>query len=153
MAHRPWNRVSTVRLTVLPLLTRCNHSIRETQLLTMKFIIPFLLSQSILLPIIVGLIRLRRLDKGYQPFFILLGIGFLTEVVSFILIQGFHTWNAIPVNIYNLAEWTLIVWQFHAWGFLRQKKAWFYTLLIFAACLWMTENLVFMNITSYSPYF
>ena len=119
----------------------------------MKFIIPFLLSQSILLPIIAGLIRLRRIDKGYQPFFILLGIGFITEVISFILIEGYHKSNAIAINIYVLLEWTLIAWQFHVWGFLRQKKSWFYALLIFAACLWITENLVFMKITRFSPYF
>ncbi len=119
----------------------------------MTIIFAFLLSQSILLPIIVGLIRLRRVDKGYQPFFILLCIGFLTEVISFILIQGYGTPNTIPNNIYALLEWTLIACQFHNWGFLRQKKKWFYALLVFATLLWATENLVFRMITHYSPYF
>jgi hypothetical protein len=119
----------------------------------MKIILPFLLSQSILLPIFIGLIRLRRIDKGYRPFFILLCIGFITEVISFILIQGYKAPNAIPVNIYNFTEWALITWQFHVWGFLRQKKKWFYALVVFGACLWMTENLLFMKIILFSPYF
>ena len=119
----------------------------------MKFIFVFLLSQSILLPIITGLIRLRRIDKGYQPFFILLWAGFITEIVSFIMIEVFKTWNTIPVNIYNFIEWLLIAWQFHVWGFLRQKKKWFYALLIFSTCLWVIQNLVFMQITHFNPYF
>lgn len=119
----------------------------------MTIILPFLLSQSILLPIIVGLIRFRRIDKGYRPFFILLCIGFITEVISFILIQGFAKYNTIPNNIYALLEWTLIACQFHVWGFLRQKKNRFYALLVFTTLLWITENLVFKQITLYSPYF
>jgi len=118
----------------------------------MTIIFAFLLSQSILLPIITGLIRLRRIDKSYRPFFILLCIGFLTEVISFIMIQGYRD-NTIPLNIYVLLEWTFIAWQFHNWGFLRQRKNWFYALLIFAALLWATENLIFKQIRHFSPYF
>ena len=119
----------------------------------MTIIFAFLLSQSILLPIIIGLIRLRRLDKGYRPFFILLCIGFMTEVISFILIQGFGKYNTIPTNIYALLEWTLIACLFHNWGFLRQKKNWFYALLAFTTLFWITENLVFRQIALFSPYF
>lgn len=80
-------------------------------------------------------------------------IGFITEIISFVLIQGFHTTNAIPVNIYVLVEWTLIAWQFHVWGFLRQRKRAFYGLLAVGALLWIAENLVFGKITQVVPYF
>jgi len=119
----------------------------------MRSIIFFLLSQSILLPIIAGLIRLGRIGKGYQPFFYLLVIGFLTELISFILIKGFHTSNAIPVNIYTLLEWTLIACQFHIWGVLRQRKKAFYGVLIFTTLLWIAENFIFGKITAVVPYF
>jgi hypothetical protein len=118
----------------------------------MKYII-LLLSQSILLPIIVGLIRLRRIDKGYQPFFILLLIGFCTEVVSTILIRHYHRSNIVAINIYLLLEWTLIAWQFHVWGFLKQNKRAFYGLLVFTTLFWIVENLFFHNITGIVPYF
>lgn len=118
----------------------------------MKFIIP-LLSQSILLPIIIGLIRFRRIDKGYQPFFILLCIGFFTEVVSYILIHQLHKSNVVAINIYLLLEWTLIALQFHVWGFFRQNKRAFYSLLIFTTLFWIGENLVFHHITGIVPYF
>jgi hypothetical protein len=119
----------------------------------MKTIIAFLLSELILLPLITGLIRLRRIGKGYQPFFALLIIGFITEIVSFILIKGFHRSNAIPINIYILLEWTLISLQFHIWGFLGQQKKVFYTLVTITVLLWCVENLVFSKITEFSPYF
>lgn len=119
----------------------------------MKPILIFLISQSILLPLIAGLIRLRRLDKSYQPFFLLLLIGFFTEIISFIIIQGHNQSNALALNIYTLIEWTLIAWQFHVWGFLEQRKRAFYSLLIFTTLLWVTVNLVFGKINEFSPYF
>ena len=119
----------------------------------MRTIVAFLLSQSILLPIIMGLIRFRRLDRSYWPFFILLLIGFLTEVIGFIIIQGYHGSNFIVLNIYALIEWTLTAWQFHVWGFLRQKKSLFYVLLAFTTICWIIENLVFHHIMDIVPYF
>lgn len=119
----------------------------------MRFILSELMSQSILLPLIAGLIRLRRIDRRYQPFFILILVGVLTEVISFILIMPMHRSNLIPVNIYILVEWVLIAWQFHEWGFLSQRRRTFYALLAFTVGLWMVENLVFHGITQIVPYF
>jgi len=116
-------------------------------------IIVFLISQSILLPLIAGLVRLRRIGKGYQPFFALLVIGFFTEILSFVLIKGYRASNAIPINIYILAEWTLIATQFHIWGFLKQRKQIFYIFLIATSLVWVVDNLFFGMITGFSPWF
>lgn len=113
----------------------------------------FLLSQSILLPLIIGLVRLRQIDRSYQPFLLLLGIGFLTELASYVLIKKFHTSNAIAVNIYTLIEWVLIAWQFHVWGFLKQRNKLFYGLVIFVSLVWVVENIIFRKITEIVPYF
>ncbi|HTI10093.1 MAG TPA: hypothetical protein VL832_16105 [Puia sp.] len=118
----------------------------------MKFVFVFLLSQSILLPIITGLIRFRRLDKGYQPFFLLLLIGFLTELFSFVTMQVYKT-NFPVVNIYILIEWIFIAWQFHVWGFLRQRKGAFYSLLILTSLFWIGEYLWLHQFTAILLYF
>jgi hypothetical protein len=118
----------------------------------MKYFFIFLISQSILLPIIAGLVRLRRIDKSYQPFLLLLVIGFLVEIISLISIRLTKE-NTIPVNIYTLVEWTLLAWQFHVWGFLRQKKKTFYALLGLGALIWIVVNIVFGKIHEFSPYF
>jgi len=113
----------------------------------------FLLSQTILLPIIIGLIRFRRLDRSYRPFFLLLLIGLVTELVGFILINGYIKSNYVIVNVYVLLEWTLIAWQFHVWGFLQGRKNLFYGLLAFTTLCWVVENIVFGHIISIVPYF
>jgi hypothetical protein len=119
----------------------------------MSSIIAFLFSQSVLLPIIIGLIRFRRIDRAYRPFLLLLIIGFITEIISFILIIDLHRSNALAVNIYILIEWILIALQFHVWGFLKQKKWLFYGLVTFVCLVWFVENLIFGKITEIVPYF
>jgi hypothetical protein len=118
----------------------------------MKYFFLFLLSQFILLPIIAGLVRWRRIDKSYRPFFWLLVIGFLVEIISFISIRMAKD-NTVIVNIYSLLEWTFLAWQFHAWGFLRQKRPLFYALLGLGALVWFVVNIVFGHIHDFSPYF
>lgn len=118
----------------------------------MKYIFLFLISQSVLLPIIAGLIRLRRIDKGYQPFLWLLVIGFLVEIISFISIRLAKD-NTVIVNVYMLVEWTFLAWQFHIWGFLRQRRPLFYTLLGIVTLVWIIVNIGFGKIHEFTPYF
>lgn len=120
----------------------------------MRPIIVFLLSQSILLPLIAGLIRFRRIGWSYQPFLGLLLFGTIIEVITYIQIQNRHNMsNAILSNIFALAEWCLIAWQFHVWGFLKQKKTLFYALLIISSLPWVIENIFLKKINDFSPYF
>ena len=62
----------------------------------------FLLSQSILVPIIIYLIRIRGWVFIYWPFFLLLLLGFMNELISFFVIHNFKLSNAPVVNIYSL---------------------------------------------------
>ena len=75
------------------------------------------------------------------------------EVVDRIVIDIFHSSNAIPSNIYTLVEWVLIAWQFHVWGFLRTRKKLFYALLAFSFLAWATEMLFYHHIHEFAPYF
>jgi hypothetical protein len=118
----------------------------------MGLILLFLVSQSILLPFIAGLIRLRRIGSRYRPFFILLAVGVGTELVNRYLIKVFRN-NAVSSNIYVLIEWLLIFWQFRVWGFLRTRKNTFLILLSLSGAIWLTENVVFGQLTAFSPYF
>ena len=119
----------------------------------LKYILIFLISQSILLPLIAGLIRLRRIDKTYQPFFILIITGFLTEIISFVSIQWLSGSNAIPSNLDALLEFTLILWQFYIWRPTKLYQWVFPGLLIIGTLCWITENLIFGKIIQFSPYF
>ncbi|HEY4286097.1 MAG TPA: hypothetical protein VGN00_03270 [Puia sp.] len=113
----------------------------------------FLVSESILIPFIIGLIRWRRVVRRYQPFFILIIAGVITEAINGYLIKILHHSNAIPTNIFALTECLLIAWQFHVWGLLQSRKPVFYGLLAAFFLVWAYEDLVLGNITGFPPYF
>ncbi len=113
----------------------------------------FLVSESILIPFIIGLIRWRRVVRRYQPFFILIVMAVITEAINGYLIKILHHSNAIPTNIYALTECILIAWQFHVWGLLQSRKPIFYGLLIAFFLVWVYEDLVLGYITGFPPYF
>jgi hypothetical protein len=99
-------------------------------------------------------VRLGRIDRRYQPFFIQLWAGFITELISYyVFIKIAHRSNALPTNIYVLIEWILIAWQFHVWGLLRTRKKTWYFLVLFLSAIWVTENLVLGHIREFPPYF
>jgi hypothetical protein len=109
-----------------------------------------------LFPLITGLLRFKTVKIEYQPFFWLLALGFVTEVISFIFIEVYHGFkgsNAIPTNIFVLVEWLFLSYQFYVWGFLKKRKKFFYFLIGLPVLVWLTENLVFGKITVFSPYF
>jgi hypothetical protein len=112
----------------------------------------FLISQSILLPFLVGLICIRRLGWTYRPFLILLILGALNEPVSYLFIEKIHS-NAIPNNIYALVEWLLIAWQFRRWGFLRNQQKLYLGIVVLVSLVWVTEDLFLRQINTFPPYF
>src|ERR1700744_3846557 len=119
----------------------------------MRSIFIWLVGLTILLPLITGLIRLRRMGANYQPFFILLVTGFINELINGYIVGIRHTSNAINSNIFTLLEWLLILWQFQTWGSFRSMKKTYYILLVLSCTIWITENLVLGHIREFSPYF
>lgn len=119
----------------------------------MNIYFAFLLSQSILIPVFIGLARLKRWGKEYYPFFLLLLFGFLAELISFIVIHSFRLSNAPVVKIYSLLECCLILYQLYIWG--NKKKGYlpFVLLTGFCSIVWIVENVLFLNINTFSPYF
>lgn len=119
----------------------------------MADIINFFLSQSLLIPIIVGFVRLRHFNINYRPFFILLIIGFFAELASFIFIDQFHKSNAGVIKIYSLLESVILLYQFYLWKDERRRRLIFG--FLWTACLvfWMVEVVLFNNLNTFSPYF
>lgn len=113
----------------------------------------FLVSQLVIIPLAIGLIRFNRTVASYQPFLLLLSLAFLSETISFICISVLHTSNAVPLNLYGLAESIVIVYQFFVWGTLRRKRILFIILLSGFGAIWITENIIFNRIETFSPYF
>ena len=119
----------------------------------MDIIVNFLLSQSILLPIIVSLVRIKRLEKIYYPFFIVLLLGLLAEVASFIFINVFKVSNAPVIKVYSLFECCLIIYQLYLWKNFSKNRQWFMIALVICITFWIVETIAFFNINTFSPYF
>lgn len=113
----------------------------------------FLVSQTVLIPLAIGLIRYRRMVASYQPFLLLLLLAFISETISFICIEVLHTGNAIPSNLYELAECIVILAQFYAWGSLQKNRLLYYLLGSLLAGTWITENLLYGKLGTFSPVF
>lgn len=116
-------------------------------------ILNFFLSQSILIPIIVGLIRIRHFNRNYQPFFLLLIIGFFAELASFIFIDYFNKSNAGVIKIYSLLESVILLYQFYLWKDERKRTLIFTFLWTICLLFWVIEVVPFNNFNSFSPYF
>jgi hypothetical protein len=113
----------------------------------------FLVSQIVLIPLLIGLIRFNRTVASFQPFLLLLALAFISETISFICIRVLDTGNAVPVNLYGLAESMVILYQFYVWGFLKRKHVLFIVLVSGTCALWITENLIFNKMEAFSPVF
>ncbi|WP_133991224.1 hypothetical protein [Dinghuibacter silviterrae] len=96
---------------------------------------------------------MRRIDKAFYPFFVLLSLGVIQEVVSFWLISRLpHIGNAPSVNIYGLLECSVIFWQFYCWNSLRSFGSplkWFYALQAGSLVVWTVCNLVFFHLNDF----
>lgn len=118
----------------------------------MNNFVNFLISQLILLPLIIGLLRIRKMQSSYYPFLALIILGSLTELASFISIRLFKT-NAVVSNTYSLLECLLILYLFYRWRFHNKPRKWYWVVPALFLLIWITENLVFMYITRFGPVF
>src|SRR5688500_13037200 len=112
----------------------------------------FLLSLSILLPFIIGLIRFRKIHTSYRPFLALIALGVLTELLSRWSIRKFQS-NAVVTNVYFLLECMLILYQFYAWRFYSNPRRWYWIVPVLFLVGWVIENIMFDKIHDFSPFF
>lgn len=106
----------------------------------MTYLASALLSYTILIPLVVALVRVHKIRTSYFPFLVLLLLAFTTEVASEISLRLTRENTAIS-NIYSLLEIGVILWQFHAWGFLRRRRALLTVLAALSFITWITENI------------
>lgn len=119
----------------------------------MTDIATFLLSLSILFPLMTGLVRWRTIRPNYYPLMILFCLGLASEIYTrYAITQNTMAWTT-GNNLYVLVESLLIPFQFMVWGYMSKKRILFYALLILLLCGWILEYLVFGNIERLQPYF
>lgn len=98
-----------------------------------------LFSSTILLPCIIGLIRLSNIERRFYPFIICLLVGAANEMISLTVSWlGYST--TLNNNIYVLIEALLILWQFKEWGLFQDYKKTYVLLIFILITSWLFEN-------------
>lgn len=118
----------------------------------MNYTLISIISLSIIVPSLVGLIRFTKINEAFYPFIYLIWIGLLNEVFS-VIIMHFGYSNIINLNIYLLAEALLVLWQFQRWDLFCNNSG--LLKIVFALILgfWLFENIFIASITQYNSYF
>jgi hypothetical protein len=93
--------------------------------------IEFILSMSIIFPLIIGIVRWKVIDSSYYPFLYNMLAGLIVEII--IKILNNPTGITKTVNIFSLIDFCLFAWLFHNWGLFNQNKR-IFLITIFTAC-------------------
>jgi hypothetical protein len=98
-----------------------------------------LMSASIFVAAIIGVVRFNKIDPTYYPVVCCIWIASLNEIISFTLIaNGFTT--TINNNVYVLIESILITLQFKNWGLFSNRPLAFKSIITVLLIVWITEN-------------
>lgn len=110
------------------------------------------LSLTVGIAAIIGWVRFRKTDPAFTPFILLLTVGFVTELVSILLITYGYS-NAIPYNLYVLTEALLLLWLFYNWGLFPSRKWIFHSLYPVLVLTWACEWLMRWSSTAFLSYY
>lgn len=88
-----------------------------------------------------GLIRYRKVEPAYQPFIIIVCLGFINHSLSLTMVYYTGS-NAVNGNIFVIIESLLYIWQFSNWGLFTKRKRTGLVLASLLAGAWITDNLV-----------
>ena len=88
-----------------------------------------------------------------MPFLVLLILGILAEIASFIMIHYCKIGNAQAIKLYSLAECCLIYYLFYLWKNNKDARTVFTVLASISILAWIIQDIVFGGINTFSPYF
>ncbi len=116
--------------------------------------VQFILSLSIGLTVIIGIVRYNVIDTSYYPFFYLAGISLLAEVINFYIAKH-EMINAYSVarNIFYYIEFYFYTWLFHTWGLFNFKRNIFLSIISFCFIVWVILTFFTGRVTEYNVYF
>jgi hypothetical protein len=116
------------------------------------YYVTVVLGFSILLAVVIGLVRFRKIIPAYQPFFFFVWVNCCNHLLSVILIEVFRN-NQINGNIYVLIEALILLWLFSSWGLFHKKKLVLYTILVILINVWIFDNLIWHGLNTVNSLF
>jgi hypothetical protein len=114
----------------------------------------FILSLSILIAVVIGIVRYRKIDPSYYPFLYYTWLALFIELAAHTLMQnGLSKAMIIMLNIYTLGEFGLFAWLFHRWRLFNRNKTFFIAMLGGFFIAWVILTLIISRITQSNYYF
>jgi hypothetical protein len=101
---------------------------------------------SVLLAAVIGFLRYRKVTRDDRPFFFIVWIAGISEIMSAVLTSAMHS-TSVNNNIYVLIEALLYAWLFDRWGSLSRKKNRLLVLQGFIVLVWILDNLILHRLT------
>lgn len=100
---------------------------------------------------LIGWIRMKKTDPAFFSFTLLLTIGFITELISFVVMKNGYS-NAVFYNLFVLTEAILVTQLFHRLGLFRRKTT-CRLLQYFYVLFWIVEYVYRWNATVFLSFF
>ncbi len=104
---------------------------------------------SVLLAVLISIVKFNKILKDYRPFVYFLVFAFLNEILSQYLSKVIGS-NSINSNIYILIEFLLLLSLFKNWGYHTRKNAFYITIGVVVAVVWILDNLIFHPLTKFN---
>lgn len=118
----------------------------------MNYSLVTVLSLSAALPAVLGLVRFQNIEPLFHPFVILTWAGLVSEVISLLLVHRGGE-NLVVYNLYLLAEYWLLLWQFRRWRLFGPKAGAYSLLLAVGTGWWLFESFVLDDLRQVNSYF
>ena len=114
----------------------------------------FILSLSISIAVIIGIVRFRRIDPAYYPFIFVCIAALVIEIMNRILME-----NGLPkvfvflLNVFSYIDFFFFLLLFHNWGLFNRKKITFITIASTFFVIWIVTNIIFTGFIKVNRYF
>ncbi len=114
----------------------------------------FILSLSISLTVIIGVVRFKNIDKAYYPFIYLSFVSLIVELLStYFSKQRNYEIVTVVINIFDFIEFFLLTWLYHNWGLFNFDKKIFILISSSIFLSWVVLTFFVEGIKSPSLYF
>lgn len=117
--------------------------------------VQFVLSLSIVIAVIIGIVRYRKMDPAYYPFVYYTVLAFLAELGVRMLIDIRANTSLIIslLHVYAFVEFFLFAWLFHNWGLFNRRKTFFYAMIAGFFAFWLFSTFFIHGLRELNYYF
>jgi hypothetical protein len=97
-------------------------------------------SLAVCIPLFIGCVFIKRIEKLYYPFLYLIALALVTEISNNFILSYYIL--PLPANILILGDAVLITWALKKWGLYNNSKKFYRILLLTIILLWVAEAFI-----------